>query len=321
MTMASQLHIDDFSGRYCLTFRVTGVVNIPAMETIAESNHQEGWVETSDGVRLHTQWWKPSGAAKAIVCLVHGGCEHSGRYAYLANALTHSGYLVAAIDLPGHGRSPGRRVFIRSFDEYLADVHCLLSQAVKQAPGRPVFLLGHSLGGLIATLFVIAERPAIAGLVLSGPFLEIGEGISKPAIMLARIMGWLLPMLTITKALDTTAVSRNPDVVNAYAKDPLVHHGGIPLGTGVEVMKAIATKNARMAEIRVPLLVFHGTADRLAAVDGSKQLYSRASSSDKTLRLCEGLFHEVFNEPERDTLLDELVKWLDGHMVIPGPAR
>jgi lysophospholipase len=158
------------------------------------------------------------------------------------------------------------------------------------------------------------------GLVLSGPFLEIGEGISKPAIKLARIMGWLFPRLNISKALDTTAVSRNPDVVNAYAKDPLVHHGGIPLGTGVEVMKAIATKNARMAEIRVPLLVFHGTADRLAAVDGSKQLYSRASSADKTLRLCEGLFHEVFNEPERDTLLGELVKWLDGHKDNPGPA-
>jgi alpha-beta hydrolase superfamily lysophospholipase len=288
------------------------------MASVTESSHQEGWWETSDGVRLYAQWWKPTGPTKAILCLVHGGCEHSGRYAHLADRLASSGYLVATIDLRGHGRSSGRRVFIRSFDEYLTDVRSLLSQASERAPGRPVFLLGHSLGGLIATLFVIAERPGIVGLVLSGPFLEIGEGISKPAIKLARIMGWLFPRLNISKALDTTAVSRNPDVVNAYAKDPLVHHGGIPLGTGVEVMKAIATKNARMAEIRVPLLVFHGTADRLAAVDGSKQLYSRASSADKTLRLCEGLFHEVFNEPERDTLLDELVKWLDGHGDNPG---
>ena len=278
-------------------------------------------MEASDGVRLYAQWWKPSGTPRGVVGVVHGGCEHSGRYAYLAEVLARSGYLVAAIDLRGHGRSPGRRVFIRSFDEYLADVLCLLSQAAKQAPGRPVFLLGHSLGGLIATLFVIVERPVIAGLVLSGPFLEIGEGISKPAIRLARIMGRLFPRLTISKALDATAVSRNPEVVSAYAKDSLVHHGGIPLGTGVEVMKAIATKNARMAEIRVPLLVFHGTADRLAAVDGSQQLYSRATSADKTLRLCEGLFHEVFNEPERETLLAELVKWLDGHMDNPGPAK
>jgi len=290
------------------------------METVAESNHQESWVEASDGVRLYAQWWKPSGAPQAVVCLVHGGCEHSGRYDYVANALAGADYLVGAIDLRGHGRSPGRRVFIRRFDEYLTDVRSLLSQAAKEAPGKPVFLLGHSLGGLIAALYAIAERPAIAGLVLSGPFLEFGQGISKPAIKLARIMGWLLPALTITKALDTTAVSRDPDVVSAYAKDPLVHHGGIPVGTGVEVMKAIATKNTRMAEIRVPLLVFHGTADLLAAVDGSKQLYRRASSADKTLRLCEGLFHEVFNEPERDTLLDELVKWLDGHMDDPGPA-
>jgi acylglycerol lipase len=290
------------------------------MATIVEPNHQEGWAETSDGVRLYARWWKPSAAAKAIVCLVHGGCEHSGRYAHLANALTRSGYLVAAIDLRGHGRSPGRRVFIRSFGEYLTDVRSLLSQAAKQAPGRRVFLLGHSLGGLIATLFVIAERPAIAGLVLSGPFLEFGQGISKPAIKLARIMGRLVPTITISKALDTAAVSRNPEVVNAYAKDPLVHHGGIPLGTGAEVIKAVAEVDTRMEEVRVPLLVFHGTADRLAAVKGSRQLYSRAASADKTLRLCEGLFHEVFNEPERETLLDELVRWLNQHNDIPGQA-
>ncbi len=284
-------------------------------------NHQEGWLEASDGVRLYAQWWRPSGIPKAIACLIHGGGEHSGRYAHVAQALTRSGYLVGAVDLRGHGRSPGRRLFIRSFDEYLTDVRSLMAQAVKEAPGTPVFLLGHSLGGLIATLFVISERPAIAGLVLSGPFLEIGQGISKTGRRLAPIMGRLFPTLTLANALDTTAVSRASEVVSAYATDPLVHHGGIPLGTGAEVMKAIAKVDARMAEVQVPLLIFHGTADRLAAVDGSKRFYARASSSDKTLRLCEGLFHEVFNEPEREALLDELVRWLNQHTNVPGPAK
>jgi len=291
------------------------------MQVLAESSHQEGWLAASDGVRLYARWWRPSGAPKAIICLIHGGGEHSGRYAHVAQALTRSGYLVGAVDLRGHGRSPGRRLFIRSFDEYLTDVRSLLSQAATEAPGTPVFLLGHSLGGLIATTFVIAERPAIAGLVLSGPFLEIGQGISKTGRRLAPIMGRLFPTLTLANALDTTAVSRVPEVVSAYATDPLVHHGGIPLRTGAEVMKAIAKTDARMAELQVPLLIFHGTADRLAAVDGSRRLYARASSSDKTLRLCEGLFHEVFNEPEREILLGELVEWLDGHIAIPGPAR
>lgn len=291
------------------------------MQAVAESNHQEHWLATSDGVRLYAQTWKPSGAPKAVVCLIHGGGEHSGRYGHVAQALTHSGYLVVTVDLRGHGRSPGRRLFIRSFDEYLTDVRSLLSRAAKEAPETPVFLLGHSLGGLIATTFVIAERPAISGLVLSGPFLEIGRGISKTGRKLAPIMGRLFPTLTIANALDTTAVSRNPDVVNAYAKDPLVHHGGIPLGTGAEVIKAVAEVDARMEEVRVPLLIFHGTADRLAAVEGSKRLYARASSSDKTLRLCEGLFHEVFNEPERETLLEELVKWLDAHTGIARHAK
>jgi acylglycerol lipase len=291
------------------------------MQAVVESSHQEGWLAACDGVRLYAQWWRPSGAPKAIVCLIHGGGEHSGRYAHVAQALTRSGYLVGAVDLRGHGRSPGWRLFIRSFDEYLTDVRSLLSQAAKAAPGTPVFLLGHSLGGLIATTFVIAERPAIAGLVLSGPFLEIGPGISKLGRRLAPMLAWLFPRLTLANALDTTAVSRVAEVVSAYATDPLVHHGGIPLRTGAEVMKAIVEAEARMAELQAPLLIFHGTADRLAAVDGSKRLYARASSSDKTLRLCEGLFHEVFNEPERETLLGELVKWLDGHMANPGPAR
>jgi acylglycerol lipase len=291
------------------------------MQVLAESSHQERWLTASDGVRLYAQWWRPSGAPKAIVCLIHGGGEHSGRYTHMAQALTHAGYLVGAVDLRGHGRSPGRRLFIRSFDEYLTDVRSLLMQAAKEAPGTPVFLLGHSLGGLIATTFVIAERPAIAGLVLSGPFLEIGQGISQAGRRLAPILGRLFPTLTLTKALDTRAVSRAPEVVRAYATDPLVHHGGIPLRTGAQVMKAIANTDTRMAEVQVPLLIFHGTADRLAAVDGSKRLYARASSSDKTLRLCEGLFHEVFNEPEQDTLLGELVKWLDGHTDVPGPAK
>jgi alpha-beta hydrolase superfamily lysophospholipase len=239
----------------------------------------------------------------------------------VANVLTRSGYLVGAIDLRGHGRSPGRRVFIRVFDEYLIDVRSLLSQAAKQAPGRPVFLLAHSLGGLIATLFVISERPSIAGLVLTGPLLGFGRGISKTARTLALIMGRFFPSFTIANALDTAAISRDPGVVNAYANDPLVHHGGIPARTGAEVIRAVAKTDGRMEEVQVPLLIFHGTGDRLAAVDGSKRLYGRASSSDKTLRLCDGLFHEVLNEPEREALLEELVKWLDGHTDIPRHAK
>ena len=288
------------------------------MEPIAESSHQETFVEASDGVRLYAQWWKPSGPPKAVVCLVHGGSEHSGRYAHVANALTRSGYLVGAIDLRGHGRSPGGRVFVQVFGEYLTDVRSLLSQAAKEAPGRPVFLLAHSLGGLIATLFVISELPSVAGLVLSGPLLELGSGISRTGRTLALIVGWLFPCFPIGNALDTTAISRDPHVVSAYATDPLVHHGAIPARTGAEVIKAVAEMDTRMEEVRAPLLIFHGTHDRLARVEGSNRLYERASSTDKTLRLCQGLFHEVFNEPERETLLGELVKWLDEHSQTAG---
>ena len=134
---------------------------------------------------------------------------------------------------------------------------------------------------------------------------------------MAPILGRLFPTLTITKALDSRTVSRAPEVVSGYATDPLVVHVGVPLRTGAEIMQAMAKTEVRMADVRVPLLIFHGTADRLAAPEGSKRLYARASSSDKILRLWEGLFHEVFNEPEREAVLGELVKWLDGHTDVP----
>ena len=291
-----------------------------AMNPPPETAHKESVLEASDGVRLHAQYWKPSGNPKAVVCIVHGVLEHSGRYAHVAKVLNRSAYLVAAIDLRGHGRSQGRRVFVRSFDEYLNDVRCLLADVAVKAPGKPVFLLAHSLGGLIATRFEILEHPALAGLVLTGPLFEFGSGISWLARTLAVVLSKLFPTMTLTSALDTRKISRDPEVVQSYLTDPLTHHGGMPVRTGTEVMRAMAEVNARMEEVRVPLLIFHGTSDGLAHPAGSKRLYARAASTDKTLRLCEGLFHEVLNEPEHPALLADLVRWLEGHTLPPRVA-
>ena len=281
------------------------------MKLPPDPTHEEGVLETCDGVRLFVQYWKPSSEPKAVVCIVHGGMEHSGRYAHVAKVLSGAAYLVAAIDLRGHGRSPGRRVFVRKFDEYLNDVRCLWSDVAGKAPGKPVFFLAHSLGGLIATRFTIWEHPALAGLVLSGPLFEFASGISRWSRMLAVVLGKLLPTLTLANAVDTKRISHDPEVVRAYGADPLIHHGGMPLRTGAEIIHAMAEVNARMEEVCVPLLIFHGTSDGLAHPAGSQRLFARAVSADKALRLCEGLFHEVLNEPEHPALLVELVRWLD----------
>jgi acylglycerol lipase len=272
---------------------------------------EEGVIESCDGVRLFAQYWKPSSKTRGAVCIVHGGLEHSGRYAHVGKVLRDADYLVATIDLRGHGQSPGQRVFVREFNEYLNDVRCLWSDVARKAPSKPIFLLAHSLGGLIATRFTVRERPTLAGLVLSGPLFEFASGISRWSRMLAVVLGRLLPSVTLTNAVDVRRISRDPEVVRAYEADSLIHHGGIPLRTGAEIIRAMAELNARMEEVRVPLLIFHGTSDGLAHPAGSKRLFARSGSADKTLRLCEGPVHEVLNEPESPALLAELLRWLD----------
>jgi acylglycerol lipase len=283
------------------------------MKSPREITCEEGLLEASDGIRLYVRYWRPSGGPKAVVCIMHGVLEHGGRYAHVANALNGSGYLVTAIDLRGHGLSQGRRVFVRRFDDYLKDVRCLVSDAAAQAPGKAIFLLGHSLGGLITTRFTIWEQPSLAGLILTGPAFEFGGGVSRLARMLAVMLSKLFPTLALANVLDTSKLVRDPQVLCSYTADPLVHHGRIPVRTGTEAMRAMAEVNARMEELTLPLLIFHGTNDNLAHPAGSKQLYARAASADKTLRLCDGLFHEVLNEPEHPALLADLVRWLDRH--------
>jgi acylglycerol lipase len=149
--------------------------------------------------------------------------------------------------------------------------------------------------------------------ILTGPAFEFGGGISRLARTLAVMLSKLFPTLALANVLDTRKLARDPQVLRSYTEDPLVHHGRIPVRTGTEAMRAMAEVNARMEELSVPLLIFHGTNDDLAHPAGSKRLYARAASADKTLHLCEGLFHEVLNEPEHPALLADLVRWLDRH--------
>jgi alpha-beta hydrolase superfamily lysophospholipase len=245
------------------------------------------------------------------VAVVHGINEHGGRYAYVAERLVRDGWLVAALDHRGHGLSGGRRAAVERFDDWVADLDTYLRRVLVDAP-RPLFLLGHSLGGLIATVYALHHQDTLAGLVLSSPSVMPPKGLSPATMRTGRILSRVAANLPVV-ALRLDAVSRDPAVVSAYRNDPLVHLGKVRARTGAEILEAIGEVQRDIGRLKLPLLCVQGTVDLLVDPGAARWVDEHTGSPDHTLRIYEGLYHEVFNEPERDTVLDDVAGWLDSH--------
>jgi alpha-beta hydrolase superfamily lysophospholipase len=251
------------------------------------------------------------------VVLVHGGHEHGGRYAHVAERLLTSGYQLYAVDHPGHGRSPGTRGNIGSMAAAVAGVDELARLAQSRHPGLPTFLYGHSMGGLIALEYLTGSPVQLNGAVISAPLLDTST--AKPVqVKVAGVLSRLAPNLGVVR-LDAEAVSRDPEVVRAYRTDPLNYMGRLRARTGAEILNSVRTLGPRVAKLRLPLYVLQGTADRLVPPAATDWLEQHASMPDLTVRRLEGLFHEPHNEPEQDAVLDDIVAWLDAHLS-PVPA-
>jgi acylglycerol lipase len=276
----------------------------------------DGAFATADGLTLFERAWLPDDQAKAVIVIVHGYAEHSGRYEHVGRALAARGYAVEAFDLRGHGRSEGDRAVARSFGRYLSDLRRFRARVTARHPGLPLFLLGHSMGGTIVALYAIVDQPAVQGIILSGPGL-IGRGAAwRITAPLFSALGRLFPSLPLAQ-LKAETVSRDPAVVEAYDNDPLVYRGKMRAGMMRAFVRALDRIGEGMDSISAPLLLLHGTADELTNVEGSILLYERARSADKTLRLYDGLAHEILNEPEKEQIIGELLAWLDQRA---GPA-
>jgi alpha-beta hydrolase superfamily lysophospholipase len=225
----------------------------------------------------------------------------------VGRALAERGYGVHAVDLRGHGRSEGPRALVRSFDEYLLDADAVVADA--GAAGAPVFLLGHSMGGAIVALAAVEGRAGVAGLLLSGAALPV-DGRAGVRARLFRIIGRLFPSLPLAK-LRAGDVSRDLEEVRKYDSDPLVYRGRMKAGLVAAMIDASQRIWRGAPAIAHPLLIMHGTADALTSPAGSRALYERCQSTDKTLRPYDGLYHEILNEPERARVIDDIAAWLD----------
>lgn len=262
------------------------------------------------GIDLYAQGWLPETAPRAVIVVSHGLAEHGGRYETLAGELVQRGYAVYALDQRGHGRSSGPRANIERFSHLVSDFCAFTGRCAREHPDTPVFMLGHSMGGAVAFASALRVQHTLRGLVLSAPALATDQKVGPLQEMFARFLSVVAPNTGVL-ALPANAVSRDPSVVARYEADPLVHHKAIPARTLVELLSAMKDFPARAHELRLPTLVLHGTADTLVPLAATRPVYQAFGTRDRVLKLYDGLYHEVFNEPEREKVTADLFGWLE----------
>jgi alpha-beta hydrolase superfamily lysophospholipase len=274
--------------------------------------HGEGTFSGHEGLELYYQRWHPEGVPKAVLAIVHGHGEHSGRYGNVVGWFVPRGYAVYAFDLRGHGRSPGPRGHIERWDVLREDLQAFLALVHEHEAGRAVFLMGHSLGGLIALEYVLHNSEGLAGVVASGPLLS-EPGISPFLIALSKVLSRIVPRLALKSGLDTTALSRDPAVVAAYVGDPLVHSFGTAR-MGAELVRAVEWTQAHAADLALPTLLVHGAEDRLCPPEGSRIFFENVTFADKERQVYEGYYHEVYNDVDKERVLAAVEAWIERHL-------
>lgn len=272
--------------------------------------HSESSFEGVNKTRIFFQSWLPATAPKASVVIAHGLGEHGGRYAEVAEQLVGIGCAVHAIDHRGHGKSDGPRAFVDKFANAVADMDTLVEMAKRQQPGKPLFLLGHSMGGALSLSYTIKHGKKLTGLILSGPAVAL-DGAPAYLPPVAKFLSSVSPKLGMF-AVDPSLVSRDPDMVAKYAGDPLNAHAKVPVRTLAEIVRFVEVVPGLLPVITVPTLLLHGSDDKLAGVAGSRMILERISSTDKTLKVYDGLYHEIFNEfpADRAKVFADLTGWL-----------
>jgi alpha-beta hydrolase superfamily lysophospholipase len=275
---------------------------------------QTGTLTAKDGTSIYWKAWLPDGSPKAVLHVIHGYAEHIDRYGNVVDELVPAGYAVFGNDHRGHGKSQGRRGHVKNFQEFIDDEREFAHEVIKaQVPDAPYFVLGHSMGSLIAMNYVEQNTDGLKGLVLSGTGSLPSPDVPKILITVSKILSSILPSVHVKSPLPPEFISRDPEVVKAYVNDPLVYNVITPrLAHEMNRYQAIGAQNAH--KILMPVLIQHGSLD--TAFSGQKELFEKIGAKDKTFKLYEGLKHEVYNEliADRNKVLADLRTWLDSHL-------
>jgi len=287
-----------------------------SIEALKEGiNHQQGFFDGIRGAKTYHQCWLPKEEPKAVLFVVHGLAEHSGRYLHIVNYFVPLGYAVYTLDHFGHGRSEGTRNFVEQFEDYTGPLKTFFDTVRESQPNIPIFLVGHSMGGLIGARYLMDHQSDFAGAILSGPAIRIPNHPSEFLIAIINIVSILLPKFGV-RQLESDVDCSDPSVTAARAVDPLSYQGKVTARLGAEINRASLYVQEKAQQITLPLLFVQGGADATVDPAGTQLLYDTVGSNDKTFKVYEGYYHEVFNEPEprRNLVFNDIQVWLEAHI-------
>lgn len=269
----------------------------------------ESFFEGVGGLKIFTRSWRPAvGKPRAIVVIVHGFNSHSGQYLWVAEQFVANGLAVYALDLRGRGKSEGERFYVEKIEDYINDVDALVTMAKAQEPGLPVFVLGHSAGGVISCIYTLEHQAKIAGLICE----SFAHELPAPDFVLAVLKGvsYVAPYAHVFK-LNNEDFSRDPEVVEAMNNDPLIAGESQPAQTAAVMVRADERLKQEFRLITLPVLILHGTLDKATKPSGSQHFYEMAGSTDKTLKLYEDHFHDLLNDIDKEVVMADIQRWLD----------
>ena len=272
---------------------------------------REEKIDGANGLKIFVRSWRPDGPARGVVAICHGVNSHSGYYLWAGEQLAAGGFAVYALDLHGRGQSDGERFYLEKLADYLSDVDALVKLAKSREPGLPVFLLGHSAGGVISCVYTLEHQTELAGLICE----SFAFQVAAPDFALAVVKGLshLAPHAHVLK-LPIEEFSRDPKVVEFMNNDPLIAHEVQPTKTVAELVRADERLKKEFPLITLPVLILHGTADKVTNPKGSQLFYDTAGSTDKTLKLYEGHVHDLLSDYGKETVMADIQAWINARL-------